>query len=103
VIDSLNLTIDPCIRVPEQSSLTLHAFAWPNPGKGSFALVVDGFPKGQILLMVRDMTGQIIHRSEIMANGMESMKVHFDDMKQGLYLIEVADRDQRIAFKVLVL
>jgi hypothetical protein len=80
---------------------TLDVF--PNPNSGSFAIQINPFSEGIIILEIKDMIGKTIYREAIDSDGgMLINEIRLPDARPGLYFIIVNDGRQTTSKKIII-
>jgi hypothetical protein len=81
-----------------------HALSiYPNPGGGHLTISLGGPAAGQVLVVVRAITGQEILRQQYEHTGSQSSKtLDISAAAKGIYFVELVAEGQRIVRSVTV-
>ena len=99
--DTFLLAIDPCtgIGLP----VAPEVFVRPNPSDGAFDVVIKNSPKEKLLILIRDLKGQIIIKKYIKSQKDVNLIIHIDDIFPGVYIIDLISLNFGTTIKIIVL
>ena len=83
-------TVDPCLGVAENAGFKSSINLMPNPNDGTFVLQFNAFSKGDVTIVVTDVTGRVVY-TELMqdANGQINHSMDLTELAKGAYFVNV--------------
>jgi agmatine deiminase len=98
IAGSSNVGIPVVIENPE-----LSFFTYPNPSKGDFILFLKSNYTGNASLHIYDITGKQVYNDGFdMENGNSMKRINTENLKQGVYIIEVKTNSDVMTRKLII-
>ncbi|MBN1989676.1 MAG: T9SS type A sorting domain-containing protein, partial [Bacteroidales bacterium] len=98
--DTVKVKVDPYQSVATSNGLAVELY--PNPTRGIVKIKVDN-ANGNATISIYNQTGQLISKMQSMVQGKEILdEANLSDLAKGIYIIQVATKNQRIT-KLIVL
>jgi hypothetical protein len=92
----------PEITMLESSLMQLQVKAYPNPTTGDITLSMTGFDEGQVVIRVIDIFGKtVMNTGHYLVRGRGTMPMQLGNVTNGVYLIQVSQKDKIKTLKLL--
>lgn len=73
---------------------------YPNPTRDIVTINATGFNKGEVKVLITDITGNIIFEEKVEANGYLSKQFSFTGLRDGIYFVNLSDSRNSVMKRV---
>ncbi len=102
-VNSFSLEICGLVNVLATTDFAFEDFAlFPNPNSGEFTLRFHSGSGNAIKVQVHDIRGRVIFDKAYGNSGLFDQQIRMDRAEAGIYLVSVADGDQKIVKRIII-
>jgi len=101
--DSINITFDPCVGIPENELFDVSINVFPNPNNGIFTLELFSETNDVIDLKIYNSLSVVVYEEEkLMVSGEYSKTIELNNLAGGVYYIILENQIGRFVRKIVI-
>ena len=75
---------------------------YPNPTSGKINIDWEGVHGGAITISISGLTGNVVHKEQMMINGNKTLNIDAGYLESGIYLLEIRDEDSVYRSRIII-